>query len=112
MNDFNKELLEFLKTGTCAYTCIKKIKEILLANNYNELRENTSWNITPGKYFVIRNDASIIAFNIDPNYENAFNIICTHSDTPTFKIKYCSLWRYLKLWFYGPSPKYCWSINY
>ncbi len=87
MNDFNKELLEFLKTGTCAYTCIKKIKEILLANNYNELRENTSWNITPGKYFVIRNDASIIAFNIDPNYENAFNIICTHSDTPTFIIK-------------------------
>ena len=64
MNNFNQELIKLLKKGTCIFTCIKEIKEILQKNNYQELKENESWNLAKGKYFVIRNDASLIAFSI------------------------------------------------
>ncbi len=87
MDDFNKNLIEMLNNGTCCFTCIKYIKEILLSNGYQELREDEYWDIKPGKYFVIRNDASIIAFNIKKNCNDKFSIICTHSDTPGFMIK-------------------------
>lgn len=87
MKKFNDELLDFMNIGTSTYTCIKNIKDILLKNNYIELDELKSWKLKSGKYFVIRNDASLIAFNIDKNYKEQFNIICTHSDTPAFMIK-------------------------
>ncbi len=84
---FNKQLFEFINKGTCSFTCINKIKEELLNNNYIEIFENEKWDFKSGKYFVIRNDASIIAFNIGKNHNNSFNIICTHSDTPGFSLK-------------------------
>lgn len=87
MKKFNDELLNFMNNGTSTYTCIKNIKDILLKNNYIELNELKTWIIKPGKYFVIRNDASLIAFNISEHYKEQFNIICTHSDTPAFLIK-------------------------
>lgn len=49
--------------------------------------ENKKWNIKDGKYFVIRNESSIIAFNIGKEYRDSFNIICAHCDTPGFIIK-------------------------
>lgn len=87
MKKFNDELLDFMNIGTSTYTCIKNIKDILLNEDYIELDELKSWKLKSGKYFVIRNDASLIAFNIDKNYKEQFNIICTHSDTPAFMIK-------------------------
>ncbi len=87
MDNFNKELLEMLNNGTCSFTCIKYIKNQLLKEGYQELREDYKWNITPGKYFVIRNDASLIAFNIAKKIKENFNIVCTHADTPSFMIK-------------------------
>ena len=87
MDNFNKELLEMLNNGTCSFTCIKYIKNQLLKEGYQELREDYKWNITPGKYFVIRNDASLIAFNIAKKIKENFNIVCTHADTHSFMIK-------------------------
>ena len=87
MNNFNQELMNFLKEGTCIFTCIKKIKEILLNNDYIELKENEKWNLDNKKYFIIRNDASLIAFNINKNNADKFKIVCTHGDTPSFIIK-------------------------
>ena len=86
MDQFNQELINFLKNGTCIFTCIKTIKEILLNNNFQELTEEEIWNLEKGKYFVIRNDATIIAFSIG-NKRNKFKIISTHGDTPSFIIK-------------------------
>ncbi len=87
MKEFNNELLKLLKKCSCPFTCIKEIKEILKNNNYEELNELNSWNLSNNKYFVIRNDASLIAFNIPKNITNQFKIISTHSDTPAFTIK-------------------------
>lgn len=87
MKKFNKELLAFLPSGTTSFTCIKTIKEELLKNGYEELTENSPWSLTNTKYFIIRNDATLIAFNLPEKPENKFNIIATHCDTPSFTIK-------------------------
>lgn len=84
---FNKELFNFINTSTCSFTCIEEIKRILIESGYIELYENKKWNLKNGKYFVIRNDASIIAFNIGIEHKESFNIICTHGDTPGFNLK-------------------------
>lgn len=85
--NYNEELFNFINKGSCAFTCINNIKEILIQNGYTELYEGKVWNINTGKYFVIRNDASIIAFNIGKKHNESFNIVCAHGDTPGFILK-------------------------
>ena len=84
---FNKELFKFIESATCSFTCVDTIKKELLENGYKELYETEKWDIKDGKYFVIRNDASIIAFSIGKNKRESFNIICAHGDTPGFYLK-------------------------
>lgn len=83
---FNEELFHFIKKATCSFTGVKEIKKILLENHFEELEENKLWHLNENKkYFVTRNDASIIAFTLGK--QKSFNITCTHIDTPAFSIK-------------------------
>ncbi len=83
---FNQELFHFITKATCSFTGIKEIKKILHESHFIELMENEKWMLKPNeKYFVTRNDASIIAFTTGKN--ESFNITCTHIDTPSFSIK-------------------------
>jgi aspartyl aminopeptidase len=83
---YNKELFKFIKNANSSFTGVKTIKNILLKNKFIELEENNIWNLEKNqKYFVIRNDSSIIAFKTGGN--DNFNITCTHIDTPSLTIK-------------------------
>ena len=83
---YNEELFSFIKKATSSFTGVKTMKEMLLNNQFIELKENELWKLKKqGKYFVTRNDASIIAFTI--GVEDHFHITCTHIDTPSFTIK-------------------------
>lgn len=86
MNMKNKELLDMLEKGTCTFTCTQFLKEILLKNNFKELKETDIWNLQEGNYFVTRNDASLIAFKV-PSKRTHFQIITTHNDTPSLLLK-------------------------
>lgn len=83
---YNEELFDFLSKATCSFTGVKEIKKMFIENHFEELEENEIWNLeNDKKYFVTRNDASIIAFTIGNH--DSFNITCTHIDTPAFSIK-------------------------
>ncbi len=58
-------------------------------NGYQRLNEGEAWDIRQdGKYYVTRNDSSIIALHIGSKLEDySFKIAASHSDSPTFKIK-------------------------
>ena len=86
-DNYNDGLFRFIEKSTCSFTCVSEIKKLLTCNEYTELCEGDKWNISMGKYFVVRNDSSIIAFNIGKNYRDSFNIICSHGDTPGFSLK-------------------------
>jgi len=85
--NYNDSLFKFIEKSTCSFTCVSEIKNMLINNGYIELCEGDKWNINISKYFVIRNDSSIIAFNIGKNYNDGFNIICSHGDSPGFSLK-------------------------
>lgn len=84
----SKELLDFIKNSPSSYHAIDNIKKILDKNGFYEVMEGKNWNIkSGGKYYVIRNKSSIIAFKITNKDFKGFNIVSSHSDSPTFKIK-------------------------
>lgn len=87
MHNFNQGLLNFLNKGTCVFTAAKEIIQILEDNGYERLKENQNWNFTHNKYYVVRNDASIIAFHLGNELKKQFLVVCTHHDTPSFLIK-------------------------
>ena len=88
MTDYNKELISFLDKSPTAFHAVSSIKKKLVASGYFELVESEKWELTEGgKYFVTRNDSSIIAFRV-PSFNFAgFMISAAHSDSPAFKVK-------------------------
>lgn len=83
-----KELLGFIQKSPSVYHVVENIKETLVAQGYEELKENAAWNIKLGNaYFVVRNDSSIIAFRMPGKNPKGFHIVASHSDSPTFKVK-------------------------
>ena len=84
-----KELLKFIQESPTCFHAIKNICDILDQANYELLMENEHWNLVKGgKYYVVRNQSSVLAFTIPNNLDNlSFNISASHSDSPTFKIK-------------------------
>lgn len=85
----SQEMTGFLKECLTAFHAVEKLGKDLERNGYKRLRECEKWEIVPGgKYYVTRNDSSIIAFCIGTNLSDySFNIAASHSDFPTFKIK-------------------------
>ena len=85
----NLELFNFLDNTPNAFCCVKNMKKILLENGFEELSENKSWNKLKidGKYFVSRNDSSLIAFKLTDKKEIGFNITASHTDSPACDIK-------------------------
>lgn len=85
----SQELMSFIKKSPTAFHAVDNIKKILLENDFEELLEGHAWKIEAGKrYFVSRNNSSIIALNLGRDLSNySFNVAASHSDSPTFKIK-------------------------
>ncbi len=84
-----KEMLSFVEKNPTAFHTVDSIRRSLLENGYEELLESRSWTLEPGKnYFVGRNGTSIIAFQLGEDLSSpSFNIVSSHTDSPTFKIK-------------------------
>ena len=86
-NKFNKDLINFIERSTCSFTCISEIKRILNDSGYIELFESDFNNIKHNKFYIIRNDASIIIVDIPKKKSDSFMIITTHTDTPALLLK-------------------------
>ena len=84
----SKGLVEFLNGSYTAFHAVENIKNRLVAEGFTPLSEGERWNVQKGgKYFVTRNDTSVIAFKVPENDYIGFNIVASHSDSPCFKIK-------------------------
>lgn len=86
--DYMKALIDFINDSQSPYQTVDSIKEILNKNHFTELKENKKFELhEDGKYYVIRNSSSIIAFTIGAMNKYAYKIAASHSDSPSFKIK-------------------------
>lgn len=88
MRETSKELLAFIEKSPSCFHAVANLAEMLRQEGFVELDEAGEWELVPaGKYYVIRNDSAIIAFQIPENKVKGFHIVASHSDSPTFKIK-------------------------
>lgn len=86
--DNAEKLLKFIDKSPSAFHVINNMKEELLEAGFTELKEKDRWEICKGgKYFVTRNLSSVIAFKVPDGDFKSFNIMASHSDSPSFKIK-------------------------
>ena len=111
-----KELMNFMNNTPNAYYCVHNLKQMLEANGFEEIYENENWDSlkTDGKYFVSRNDSSLIAFKMNENKEKVgFNIVAAHTDSPSFTIKpnadmFDNMYLKLNISGYGGMINYSW----
>jgi len=82
-------MLDFIKGCPSVFHAVKAIAEELKSDGFYELMEGRKWNLEKGrKYYVTRNYSSIIAFKTGEDLDDySFNIVASHCDSPSFKIK-------------------------
>lgn len=83
-----EELFSFIESSPSVFHAIDYMKKMLDEEGYIHLLEGSRWELQAGgKYYVIRNGSSIIAFRIPKREFRGFQIFASHSDSPSFKIK-------------------------
>ena len=88
MNSSVNRLFDFLRHCPTCYHVIDQIRSEMAQKGYKELFEADEWTLeSGGKYFVVRNESSVIAFRIPSGAPDGFMITASHSDSPSFKIK-------------------------
>ena len=84
----NQELLHFLDESPVNFFAVRNMAEMLDAAGAVCLYEGEHWKLKPGvRYYVTRNDSALIAFMIPAGWDAGFQIIASHCDSPSFRIK-------------------------
>tara|TARA_Y100001936_G_scaffold159937_1_gene156237 strand:- start:87 stop:1385 length:1299 start_codon:yes stop_codon:yes gene_type:complete len=83
-------LLDFIDRSPTPFHAVNEMKSLLIQRGFSELKESKAWNLlSNGKYFLTRNDSSLIAFIIGMKAQDAsgFKIVGAHTDSPNLKLK-------------------------
>ncbi len=83
-------LAEFLATSPTPFHATASMAGILQQAGFIRLDERDTWQLAAGgKYFVTRNDSSIIAFSLGskPAAGHGLRLIGAHTDSPCLKVK-------------------------
>ena len=88
-NQFNESLIDFLKAAPTPFHAVQCMARALKAVGFEELHEEEQWQTPPGKYFVTRNQSSIIAFIIGSSdmADTGIRMVGAHTDSPCLKVK-------------------------
>jgi aspartyl aminopeptidase len=87
--EYTEGLLKFIQASPTPFHAVAAMKQILDSEGFIQLKESEVWaTVSPGRYYVTRNDASIIAFSLANNLaENGFHMVGAHTDSPCLKVK-------------------------
>ena len=88
-SQFNQSLIDFLNAAPTPFHAVQLMADKLLDAGFKELHEENQWKTETGKYFVIRNQSSIIAFNLGSAElpKSGIRIVGAHTDSPCLKAK-------------------------
>ena len=84
------DFLLFLRNSPTPFHVAQNLRFMLESAGYNELFEKDEWSLKKnGKYFVIRGDSSLVAFELNQAVsDNAgFLAVGAHTDSPCLKLK-------------------------
>lgn len=88
--EFNRQLCEFLGVATTPFHAVMEMKSRLAAAGFEQLLESAAWNIAAGgKYYLLRNDSSIVAFIIGSESPpiQGMRMVGAHTDSPCLMVK-------------------------
>ena len=84
--DFNEGLLGFLEASPTPFHATKNMAAMLENAGFERLYEELAWNLEEGKkYYVTRNDSSLVAFTYPKRAD--YTIVGAHTDSPNLKLK-------------------------
>lgn len=89
-DEFNQGLLEFIQSSPTAFHATTQIAQRLQQAGFTRLSEGDSWTLESGnRYFVTRNDSSVIAFvyGTEPLLDKGIRMVGAHTDSPCLKVK-------------------------
>lgn len=93
MNPIIDDFIDFIQQSPTAWHAVEWMRHTLTKANYQELSENTPWNLKPNKrYFVTRGGSSLCCFHTPQKIPHKAQILGAHTDSPGLKLK--------------PSPEY------
>lgn len=80
-------LFHYIKQSPTAFHAVQTAAEML--DGFTALNEHDRWQLKPGgKYYVTRNRSALIAFTMPADGDvRCFQLVASHTDSPTFKIK-------------------------
>ena len=86
--EYANDILSRIDKSPTAFQVVENAKSMLDSQGFTCLKESEVWKLEAGgKYYVTRNDSSIIAFTIPKQDYKGFRIIASHSDSPCPKLK-------------------------
>ena len=87
--EYTDGLLRFIQASPTPFHAVATMKEMLEVEGFQQLKEADAWQISvPGRYYVSRNDSSIIAFSLVSDLaENGVRMVGAHTDSPCLKVK-------------------------
>ncbi len=87
---FNEDLLAFILSSPTPFHAVATMTQQLKSAGFSRLNEADAWNLKAGeKYYLTRNDSSIIAFvyGEEPLLASGIRMVGAHTDSPCLKIK-------------------------
>ncbi len=85
---FNSQLFQYLAASPTPFHAVQTTKIILDENDFCALSESEVWQLDAGKkYYVERNQSSIIAFTYGQKSNLGINMVGAHTDSPCLKVK-------------------------
>lgn len=87
---FNDNLLEFIQRSPTPFHAVQTMIDMLDKAGFQPLKESDTWELDQGgRYYVTRNDSSIIAFvyGNQPLTETGIRMVGAHTDSPCLKVK-------------------------
>jgi aspartyl aminopeptidase len=88
--ELNQGLIDFLKASPTPFHATASLAQRLAAAGFQHLDERTTWHTEAGgRYYVTRNDSSIIAFKLGKRspLEGGLRLVGAHTDSPCLRVK-------------------------
>ncbi|MBT8129698.1 MAG: M18 family aminopeptidase [Gammaproteobacteria bacterium] len=87
--EYTEGLLKFIQASPTPFHAVEAMTEILKTKDFQQLKESEAWGtVAPGRYYITRNDSSIIVFNLARDMaENGIRMVGAHTDSPCLKVK-------------------------
>lgn len=92
VDNYPQEFVNFLNSSHSPYHAVQSIKLHLEGHGFQELNERDAWYgkvERQGKYYVTRNNSSIVAFSVGGHWKpgNPIALTVAHTDSPVLRIK-------------------------